>query len=63
MTLYIALIAVIIFESILLLVCVFKRRDGRIEIDEARDSWTIAITENPDKIKKKRYIRLKVFRL
>lgn len=54
------LLSVIVIESFLLLVCTFKRYDGRIEIDEARDSWTVAITENPEKIKRKRYIRLKV---
>lgn len=54
------LLCVIIIESFLLLILTFKRKDGRIEIDEARDSWTIAITENPEKIKKKRSIRLKV---
>lgn len=54
------LLCVIIIESFLLLILTFKRKDGRLEIDEARDSWTIAITENPEKIKKKRSIRLKV---
>ena len=37
-----------------------KRKDGRIEINEARDSWTIAITEDPERLKKKKYIKLKV---
>lgn len=54
------LLGIIIFESFLLLLCTFKRRDGRIEIDEARDSWTVAITEDPERIKKKKNIVLRV---
>ena len=54
------LLCVIIFESFLLLRNAFIRNDGRLEIDEARDSYTIAITENPDKIKKKKHLKIKV---
>lgn len=56
----IVLVIIVIFESFLLLVLALKKKDGRIVVDEARDSWTIAITENPEKIKKKRSIKLKV---
>ena len=55
-----ALLLIIFIESFLLLLCTFKRRDGRIEIDEARDSWTVAITEDPERIKKKKNIVLRV---
>lgn len=54
------LLCVIIFESFLLLKSAFKRNDGRLEIDESRDAYTIAITENPEKIKKKKHLKIKV---
>jgi hypothetical protein len=54
------LLFIVLLESILLLKGVFRKYDGRIEVDETRDSWTIAITENPDKINKKRYLKIKV---
>lgn len=57
---YTLLIIVIIFESFLLLRNAFKKNDGRLEIDEARDSYTIAITEDPERIKKKKHLKIKV---
>ena len=57
---YALLLIVIIFESFLLLKNAFKRNDGRLEIDESRDAYTIAITENPEKIKKKKHLKIKV---
>lgn len=57
---YALLVIVIIFESFLLLKSAFKRNDGRLEIDESRDAYTIAITENPEKIKKKKHLKIKV---
>ncbi len=54
------LLCVIIFESFLLLKNAFKRNDGRLEVDVARDTWTVAITEDPDKIKKKKHLKIKV---
>ena len=61
------LILLIIFESILLLLFVSKRfmhrYSGRLIIDEAADSWSISITENPEVIKHYKSIELKIEKL
>ena len=58
------LILIIILESLALLFVVlkhfFKRFDGRLMIDEARDSWTVAITTDPAKVNKKKALELKI---
>lgn len=58
------LILVIIIESILLLLFVSKtfihKYSGRLIIDEAADSWSISITDDPEIIKKYKYLRLKI---
>lgn len=36
------------------------KRDGKIIVDEAADSWRISITTNPEEIKKKKCIKLDV---
>lgn len=54
----------LIIESIILLFLVlkrvFKHYDGKLVVDEARDSWTVTITTKPDRIKKKKSIELKI---
>ena len=54
----------LIIESIILLFIVlkrvFKRFDGKLVVDEARDSWTVTITTKPGKVKKKKSIELKI---
>ena len=33
---------------------------GKLIVDEARDQWTIAITEDPEEVNKSKSIRLKI---
>ena len=37
-----------------------RKRDGKLTINEAADSYTITITTNPEEIKKKKCIKLRV---
>lgn len=43
-------------------ICDRHRRDGKIVIDSATDSWTISITTNPEEIKRKKKITLHIER-
>ena len=38
------------------------KRDGKLTINEALDSWTITITTNPEEIKKKKRIVINIER-
>lgn len=54
----------LIIESIILLFLVlkrvFKHYDGKLVVDEARDSWTVTITTKPWKVIEKKSIELKI---
>ncbi len=44
-------------------ICDHIKRDGKLTVNEAADSWTITITTNPEEIKRKKRITLKVERV
>ena len=58
------LILCVIVETFLLLCfclqLLHKKYDGTLTIDEARDSWTVRITTDPEEVKFKESISLSV---
>ena len=58
------LIVIILIETFTItcmLVRIFvvdRKVDGKLTINEARDSWTISIKTEPEKLKKRKYLRL-----
>ncbi len=57
---YILVIAVSVGLTLLVVNLLQKTKDGRLVIDEAKDSYYIAITTEPSILKKKRRINLTV---
>lgn len=60
MNLIIIFLIIIVICQFFYIVRLHRGYDGKLEVNEARDSWTVSIRTHPEDVKKKRCIRLRV---
>lgn len=59
-TFIITILIIIVICQFIYIAKMHRGYDGKLEVDEARDSWRVSIRTHPEDVKNKRCIRLKV---